>query len=389
MNQVLFIIGGMPVTVLMAAGLGLAAVLAMLMAMAVLTAKASRQTQDNSQAAMDRQRDMDEKMAALMRANAELTGRVQTMAEVLSARQQELAKHVGERLDSVSHRMGQNLESSTKTTGDNLTKLNERLAVIDSAQARLMGLTQEVVSLKDILANKQTRGAFGQGRMESIIRDGLPQGAYEFQVTLSSGTRPDCLIKLPNDPRGLVVDAKFPLEAFSALKAATTEEERRAANARVRSDVSKHVKDIAEKYFLPDETQDLAMMFVPSESIYADLNEYFEDVVQKAYKMRVIIVSPSLLMLAVQVMQSIVRDSQMREQAHIIQKEVRILLEDTGRLRDRVVNLEKHFAQAQKDVSDITTSADKITKRSERISALEFDDPVAPAAVLATSIAAQ
>ena len=389
MNQVLFIICGMPVTVLMAAGLGLAAVLAMLMAMAVLTAKASRQTQDNSQAAMDRQRDMDEKMAALMRANAELTGRVQTMAEVLSARQQELAKHVGERLDSVSHRMGQNLESSTKTTGDNLIKLHERLAVIDSAQARLMGLTQEVVSLKDILANKQTRGAFGQGRMESIVRDGLPQGAYEFQVTLSSGTRPDCLIKLPNDPRGLVVDAKFPLEAFSALKTATTEEERRAANARVRSDISKHIKDIAEKYFLPDETQDLAMMFVPSESIYADLNEYFDDVVQKAYKMRVIIVSPSLLMLAVQVMQSIVRDSQMREQAHIIQKEVRILLEDTGRLRDRVVNLEKHFAQAQKDVSDITTSADKITKRSERISALEFDDPVAPAAVLATSIAAQ
>ena len=389
MNQVLFIICGMPVTVLMAAGLGLAAVLAMLMAMAVLTAKASRQTQDNSQAAMDRQRDMDEKMAALMRANAELTGRVQTMAEVLSARQQELAKHVGERLDSVSHRMGQNLESSTKTTGDNLIKLNERLAVIDSAQARLMGLTQEVVSLKDILANKQTRGAFGQGRMESIVRDGLPQGAYEFQVTLSSGTRPDCLIKLPNDPRGLVVDAKFPLEAFSALKTATTEEERRAANARVRSDISKHIKDIAEKYFLPDETQDLAMMFVPSESIYADLNEYFDDVVQKAYKMRVIIVSPSLLMLAVQVMQSIVRDSQMREQAHSIQKEVRILLEDTGRLRDRVVNLEKHFAQAQKDVSDITTSADKITKRSERISALEFDDPVAPAAVLATSIAAQ
>ena len=308
---------------------------------------------------------------------------------MLSARQQELAKHVGERLDSVSHRMGQNLESSTKTTGDNLTKLNERLAVIDSAQARLMGLTQEVVSLKDILANKQTRGAFGQGRMESIIRDGLPQGAYEFQVTLSSGTRPDCLIKLPNDPRGLVVDAKFPLEAFSALKTATTEEDRRAANARVRSDISKHIKDIADKYFLPDETQDLVMMFVPSESIYADLNEYFDDVVQKAYKMRVIIVSPSLLMLAVQVMQSIVRDSQMREQAHIIQKEVRILLEDTGRLRDRVVNLEKHFAQAQKDVSDITTSADKITKRSERISALEFDDPVAPAAVLATSIAAQ
>eukprot|EP01037_Dinobryon_pediforme_P006147 gene6147-biopygen3847 len=389
MNQVLFNFGGIPVSFLMATGLGLAAIFTTLVAMVLMTARANRLSRDNGELTFERQRDMDDKMAALMRANSELTGRIQTMAEVLSSRQQDLAKHVGERLDSVSHRMGQNLESASKSTGDNLAKLNERLAVIDSAQARLMGLTQEVVSLKDILANKQTRGAFGQGRMESIIRDGLPMGSFEFQVTLSNGTRPDCLIRLPNDPRGLVVDAKFPLEAFSALKAATTEEERRAANARVRNDINKHVKDIAEKYFLSDETQDLAMMFVPSESIYADLNEFFEDIVQKAYRARVIIVSPSLLMLAVQVMQSIVRDSQMREQAHIIQKEVRVLLEDVGRLRERVANLDKHFAQAQKDVSDITTSADKITKRGERINALEFDEPLAPTDVLANYAAAQ
>jgi len=219
------------------------------------------------------------------------------------------------------------------------------------------------------------------------VRDGLPHGAYEFQATLSSGTRPDCLIRLPNDERGLVVDAKFPLEAFTALKEALSDEDRRSAGARVRSDLGKHIKDISERYFLPGETQDLAVMFVPSESIYADLNEHFDDIVQRAYRARVIIVSPSLLMLAIQVMQSIVRDVKMREQAHVIQKEVRVLLDDVGRLRDRVVKLETHFRQAQDDVSGIATSADKITKRGDRIIALEFED--VPTAILPGARAAE
>ena len=177
---------------------------------------------------------------------------------------------ISERLDHVGQRLGAGLETHARTTGDNLSKLNERLAVIDAAQARLTGMTEEVVSLKDILANKQTRGAFGQGRMEAIVRDGLPSGAYEFQFTLSGGARPDCVIRLPGDPRVLAVDAKFPLEAFTVFKEARSGEARKAAGQRVRADVGKHVRDIAERYLAPGETQDIALMFVPSESIWAD-----------------------------------------------------------------------------------------------------------------------
>ena len=188
--------------------------------------------------------------------------------------------------------------------------------MIDSAQARLTEMTREVVSLKDILANKQARGAFGQGRMEAIVRDGLPAGAYDFQFTLSNRARPDCVIRLPGDSRLLVVDAKFPLEGFSALRAARDDEARKAAQARVRGDVMKHVKDIAERYLLPGETQDVALMFVPSEAIYSDLVEHFDDVVQKAHRARVVIVSPTLMMMAISVAQAILRDARMRDEAH-------------------------------------------------------------------------
>jgi DNA recombination protein RmuC len=312
-------------------------------------------------------------MAALNAQQMQLSGRLLQLAEGMTTRQSDLARFVSERLDAVGQRVGQGLETSAKATTDNLSKLNERLAVIDAAQARLTGLSEEVLSLKDILSNKQTRGAFGQGRMEAIVRDGLPANSFAFQARLSNGTRPDCLISLPGDPRGLVVDAKFPLEAFSALKAAATDDARRQAAQRVRTDFGKHVKDMAERYLLPGETQDLAVLFVPSESIYADLSEHFDDIVQRALRQRIIIVSPTLLMMAIQVMQTIVRDARMREQAHVIQNEVRKLLDDIGRLRDRVGKLDAHFHQAQEDVAQIITSTGKIAKRGERIEALDVE----------------
>jgi DNA recombination protein RmuC len=339
-------------------------------------ARARRERRESLQMEALRQRDIDEKMGEIARQGAELTGRLRAMSEHMGSRQTDLARLVTERLDSVSHRMGQNLEASSTSTGEHLSKLNERLAVIDAAQARLTGLTQEVVGLKDILSNKQSRGAFGQGRMEAIIRDSLPAAAFEFQPTLSNRNRPDCAIRLPGDERLMVVDAKFPLEAFNALKQAANDDAlRQAASSRVRVDVSKHIKDIAEKYFIAGETQDIAVLFVPSESLYADLNEHFEDLVQKAHKARIIIVSPSLLMMAVQVMQAIVRDASVREQAHQIQNEVRLLVEDVSRLRDRVKKLDTHFRQAQDDIGQINTSADKISKRGERIDLLDFSDP--------------
>src|SRR5262249_10294606 len=199
----------------------------------------------------ERREAIEARFAALGQSSAELSGRIGGMSEWLRARQTDLARVVADRLDSVGARIGAGLDAQAQTTGDNLGKLNERLAVIDAAQSRLSEMTREVVSLKDILANKQARGAFGQGRMEAIVGGGLPAGASDFQFTLSNRARPDCLVRLPGDPRPLAVDAKFPLEGFSALRAAREEEARKAAQARVRADVSKHVKDIADRYLLP------------------------------------------------------------------------------------------------------------------------------------------
>jgi DNA recombination protein RmuC len=235
-----------------------------------------------------------------------------------------------------------------------------------------------MLGLKDILANKQARGAYGQGRMEAIVRDGLPSDAYAFQHTLTNRTRPDCVIRLPGDERWMVVDAKFPLEAFTALRAAKDEEARKQADARVRADVSKHVRDISERYFLPGETQDIAFLFVPSESIYADVQEHFDDLVQKAHRARILLVSPSLLMMAIQLMQSIVRDARLREEAHVVQAEVSLLLEDVARLRERTEKLSNHFRQSQEDVEAMSVSARKIEKRGERIGQLEFSERTPP-----------
>jgi DNA recombination protein RmuC len=375
MERVVFLLYGAPVLVSDLL-LGTAALaLALLAVVALNVGRGARARGLIAHEANERQRDMARAMTEIARQNAELTGRVRSVTEILSSRQTDLARLVSERLDVVSARVGLGLEASGKTAGDQLAKLNERLAVIDAAQARLTGLTQEVVGLKDILANKQARGAFGQGRLEAIIRDALPDSAYAFQHTLSNRMRPDCVIRLPGDSRLMVVDAKFPLEAFTALKVADTDEARKYAAARVRADVGKHIRDIAERYFLPDETQDIAILFVPSESLYADINEHFEDIIQKAHRRRIIIVSPSLLVMAVQVMQAIVRDAKVREQTHVIQAEVRRLVDDVTRLRGRVAKLDAHFKIAQDDVGQILASADRIAKCGQRIDQMDFTDP--------------
>jgi DNA recombination protein RmuC len=303
---------------------------------------------------------------------ADLNGRVQAMGELLAKAQSQLQHTVHERLDAVSARLGESMQTSAQHTTEHLQQLHARLAVIDSAQKNITELASQVSSLQNVLANKQSRGAFGQGQLEAIVRDRLPSDCYDFQATLSNRSRPDCCIYLPDCPT-LVIDAKFPLEAVTAFREARTEEERKSAAARVRQDVGKHIADIATKYLIPGETQDLALMFVPSESIYCDLYDNFDDVFQKAYRAKVSIVSPSLLMLAVQVIQQIRRDARMREAADQILREVGALIDDVGRLRDRVDNLDKHFGQASKDIQQIVTSADKILSRGEKIRGVEFD----------------
>src|SRR5690349_24854482 len=329
-----------------------------------------------------RQRERDTaEIAALARLQADTAVRIDAMREMLAARQAELQRAVNERLDSVTHHLGQSMTVNRQHTVDSIAKLNERLAVIDGAQKHITDLASQVTSLQSVLANKQSRGAFGQARMEMIIQDGLPKDCYEFQWTLTNKSRPDCVVHLPDGP-SLVIDAKFPLEAVTAFREAKSEEERKIAIARVRADIAKHVGDIAAKYLIPGETQDMALMFVPSESIYAELYDGFDDIFQKAYRAKVIIVSPSLLMLAIQVIQQIRRDARMREAAGKILVEVGLLAADVNRLRDRVENLDKHFGQASSDIKQIVTSADKIVNRSERIRDVEFGDAPPSADIL-------
>jgi DNA recombination protein RmuC len=312
---------------------------------------------------------------------ADLNARVQAMGELLARAQSQLQQTVHERLDAVTARLGESMRTSTKDTAEHLQQLHARLAVIDSAQKNITDLASQVTTLQQVLSNKQSRGAFGQARMEMIIQDGLPKDCYEFQATLNNNARPDCVVHLPDGPP-LVIDAKFPLEAVTAFREAKSEDDRKFAVARVRSDIAKHVGDIAAKYLIPGETQDMALMFVPSESIYAELYDGFDDIFQKAYRAKVIIVSPSLLMLAIQVIQQIRRDARMREAAGRILKEVGLLVADVTRLKDRVENLDKHFGQANNDIKQIVVSADRIVSRGERIQDVEFADEPPRAEVL-------
>ncbi len=308
-----------------------------------------------------------------------LNTRLNDMAHWLQGAHGQLEQSVHARLDTVTQNLGVSLQTTTKNTTDHLQKLHERLAVIDGAQKNITELATSVSSLQRIFSDKQRRGAFGQGRMEAIIADSMPKGSFELQFTLSNRSRPDCCIMMP-DNRPLVIDAKFPLEAATAIERATTDDERAEAARQFRVNLGTHIADIAKKYLIPGETQDFALMFVPSESLYTELHDSFDDVVQKAFRARVMIVSPSLLMLAISVIQQIQKDAKMREAADKIHAEVGHLMDDLGRLRERVAKLGTHFSQANEDVRQIMISAEKVEKRGERIRNVEFgDDGDAPA----------
>jgi len=375
MDRQLFTLAGMGIT----AGTALlaAAVVAILL-LAFLLLGAWRGRRRN-EAATEIAAETERRLADLMRLQSEMTGRMQTMAEIFSGRTADLARLLSERIDASSHRVNQSMSETREKTEESLSRLAERLAVIDRAQATITALSGNIVSLQSILADKQQRGAFGQGRMEAIVADGLAAGSYRFQATLSNGSRPDCLIDLPNGAPPLVIDAKFPLEAWQRLGGDEGPDAVKAAAAAFRADMGVHIKAIAEKYLIAGETHDTAFMFVPSESIFADLHERFDDVVQRAARARVVIVSPSLLMLSIQVVQALLRDVRMREEAKLIQKEVAALLDDLRRLNERAGKLRSHFEAARDDLEGLATSSTRLARHGERITAMEFGDEMAAA----------
>ncbi len=274
----------------------------------------------------------------------------------------------------MQERMAESLHGNAKRTATSLTQLQERLAVIDKAQDNITKLSGDVLSLQDILSNKQTRGAFGEIQLNDIVSKALPSDAYSFQTTLSNGRRADCLIRLPNPPGPIVIDSKFPLEPYEALRNAETAEQRAQAVRLLKGALRKHIRDIAEKYILEGETADGALMFLPSEAVYAELHANFSDVVREGFSLKVWIVSPTTCMATLNTMRAILKDARMREQAGAIRQELGLLHKDVERLGDRVMNLDRHFTQAQRDIADIKISADKAGRRAQRLDNFDFEE---------------
>ncbi|SLN25262.1 DNA recombination protein RmuC [Oceanibacterium hippocampi] len=279
-----------------------------------------------------------------------------------------------ERLDTVSKRLGDGLSEQTEKTGKTIGELKTRLEVIDRAQQNITELSGQVVGLQDILANKQARGAFGELQLNDLVAAALPPSAYSMQATLSNGKRADCLIELPKPPGSIVVDAKFPLESYHQLRKAETDAEKTLARRAFGSALQKHIDDIAARYIVPGETAESALLFLPSEAVYAEIHAGFPETLQRSYRARVWIVSPTTLMATLNTVRAVLKDARMREQAGVIQKQVLELLKDVERLDDRVDNLRRHFTQAEKDIRDIETSSQKIKRKGERIEELQLGD---------------
>lgn len=320
-----------------------------------------------------------------VRAQAELLGRISQMAEHSSWEQNKISQAISEqklsllnildeKLLQVSVKVGEGLQKSSTKTDESLAALRERLVKIDAAQQKISTLSEQVVSLQEVLSNKQTRGAFGEIQLNDLVVSILPPSAYSFQTILSNQKRVDCLIKLPNPPGSIAIDAKFPLESYHALRNAKTDREKLEAERFFKASLIKHIKDIAEKYIVIGETAESALMFLPAESIYAEMHANFADVVEASYRAKVWIVSPTTLMATLNTVRAVLKDAKMREQAGVIQKEVALLVDDINRLDERVENLSKHFDQANKDISEIRISSSKISRRVEKIEEVELGE---------------
>ena len=302
-----------------------------------------------------------------------LGGGLKAVSEAQAAAQAQMVNTLERRLEEVQVKMGESLHGTAQKTARSLGELQTRLETIDKAQTNIEKLSGDVLSLQDILSNKQTRGAFGEIQLNDIVSKALSADAYSFQSTLSNGKRADCLIHLPNPPGPIVIDSKFPLEAFESINAAKTDREKQEAARAFKTAVRKHVKDIAERYIIEGETADGALMFLPSEAVYAELHANFADVVRESFEARVWIVSPTTCMATLNTMRAVLKDARMKEQAGAIRKELAALFKDVERLGARVDNLDRHFKSATKDVEEIKISATKAGNRAMRLDRFEFD----------------
>ncbi|TCP39730.1 DNA recombination protein RmuC [Rhodovulum marinum] len=314
------------------------------------------------------------RVEALGEGQHRLAGGLTHVSEAQAASQTNMLRLMEARLAQVSEQMTQNLEGTSRRTAHSLGELQQRLATIDKAQANIEKLSGDVLSLQDILSNKQTRGAFGEIQLHDIVGKALPKDSYAMQVTLSNGKRADCLIHLPNPPGPIVIDSKFPLEAYEALRRADTQWEANEAAKQLKTSVRAHIKAISEKYILEGETADGALMFLPSEAVYAELHANFPELVREGFEARVWIVSPTTCMATLNTMRAILKDARMREQAGAIRKTLKQLHRDVELVVERVDKLNTHFGQARADLEGIGTAAERAGKRAARLDNFDFEE---------------
>ena len=317
---------------------------------------------------------LNQRVQVLGDGQQQLVGGLTHVSESQAAQQSNMLKLMEARLTAVQEQMNVNLQTSSKNTALSLGELQQRLVTIDKAQDNIQKLSGSVLSLQDILANKQTRGAFGEIQLQEIVSKALPSDAYTWQATLSNGKRADCLIHLPNPPGPIVIDSKFPLEAYEALRKATSDWDKNEAVKLMRVSVKSHIKAIADKYILDGETADGALMFLPSEAVYAELHSNFPELVREGFEAHVWIVSPTTCMATLNTMRAILKDARMREQAGAIRSALRHLHRDVELVVERVEKLNTHFGQARKDIEGISTAAERAGKRAHKLDNFDFEE---------------
>ena len=318
-------------------------------------------------------RELQQHLADMRGEQSRLQGRLAQFAEDSERRDANFADVLDARLTGVSERVGKSLEHVQTRNSENLTKLHERLGLIDQAQSNIKTLAGEVSGLQSILSNKQARGAFGEKQMQDLIRAFLPARAFTFQQTLSNNTRVDALIHMPEGHGDVAVDSKFPMESWRRMIEAEGSYEADGAKRDFRNDMLKHIKDISRKYLIEGETYELALLFLPSDAIFAELHNEFDAVVDKGFAQRVVIVSPTTFMATLHTMQAVMNDAEIQKNAALIKREVSVMAEDVARLDERVARLQKHFRLADKDMSDIQISSRKISSRAKKIGSVDFE----------------
>ena len=355
--------------ILIAGGIALALILVLL-----LTLRAAAASARMAQPMLRQMEWMTNRVQSLSEGQERLAGGLHHVSEAAAVSQSSMLKLMEQRLADVQRQMTEALHGTSTRTARSLGELQQRLETIDRAQANIEKLSGNVLSLQDILSNKQTRGAFGEIQLHDIVLKALPSDSFTMQATLSNGRRADCLIHLPNPPGPIVIDAKFPLEAYESLRRADNAALLAEAQRNLRTAVRTHIKAITEKYILEGETADGALMFLPSEAVYAELHANFPDVVREGFAAKVWIVSPTTCMATLNTMRAVLKDARMREQAGAIRKELALLYADVERLGTRVENLDRHFGQAQRDVEEIKISTEKATKRARRLDNFDFEE---------------